>query len=99
MDLEEQKQKESIVPYLEALMNFFFFKFLVTPLGGGIKPTLPEIGRWSCNHWIPGEVSLNEIINRAVSITNLLGKVTSSLLYLISLSQKLKDVTHELCHI
>lgn len=45
MDLEEQKQKESIIPCLEALMNFFFFfKFLAEPLGGGIKPTLLALG-------------------------------------------------------
>ena len=33
---------------------------------------------------------LNEILDRAVSITNLLGKVTSSLLNRVSLSQKIK---------
>lgn len=69
---------------------FFFLIFGWTPWWGNQTHTAC-IGRWSCNHWIPGEVSLNEIVNRAASITNLLGKVTSSLLYLVSLSQKLKD--------
>lgn len=43
MDLEERKQKESIIPCLEALMNFFFLIFGCT-LGGGIKPTLLALG-------------------------------------------------------
>ena len=44
MDLEEQKQKESIIPCLEALMNFFFFlNFWLNPLVGESNP--------HCLHW------------------------------------------------
>ena len=45
MDLEEQKQKESIVPYLEALMNFFFFfNFWLHPLVGESNPHYLKLG-------------------------------------------------------